>query len=437
MGRVDAAVIDDLTSPRGRELMALLPQTYDPDDVVALVMALRSRGYPAELVRAALTQCELRTRAKEKFGDLAAEMFFTRDGLEQSTRWAVAQWHARRFADAGVQHVVDLGCGVGSDAMAFARAGLDVTAVDADPLTAAIAAANICAGAARPGLGRHEVRMTRAEDVDWAPSGRGVLGAWLDPARRTPGIADVRGRTRRLAGADMSPSWDFVLRVAADLPAVSAKFSVGLPHRMIPSQASAVWVSDHGQPLECVLGWGLMAPRPGSRSAILHRDGKWHHLEAADERPADGAAPPAPGPVRATSAIPEFVYDVDRAALAAGLRGEVARLVQGWELGSSGYVVSSRAVATPWARCLRVREVLPVHTKTLRAWVKRADVGSLTVKKRPSQAGGVGARIDADSLRRSLSLRGANSATLLLTDVDDRASALWVSAVSDDEMAAN
>ena len=52
-------------------------------------------------------------------------LFFTRDGLEQASRPEVADHHAARFAAAGVRRVVDLGCGIGADALAFAgrRAG--------------------------------------------------------------------------------------------------------------------------------------------------------------------------------------------------------------------------------------------------------------------------------------------------------------------------
>ena len=66
-------------------------------------------------------------------------------GLEQATRPEVADHHASRFLEAGVRRVIDLGCGIGSDSMAFARAGLEVVAVDVDPATAAVAQANLAA----------------------------------------------------------------------------------------------------------------------------------------------------------------------------------------------------------------------------------------------------------------------------------------------------
>ncbi|OLT16508.1 hypothetical protein BJF78_13855 [Pseudonocardia sp. CNS-139] len=59
-------------------------------------------------------------------------MFFTRDGLEQSSAEVVARHTARRYA--GAATVADLCCGIGGDLLALA-AGSAVVAVDRDPCT--------------------------------------------------------------------------------------------------------------------------------------------------------------------------------------------------------------------------------------------------------------------------------------------------------------
>ena len=66
-----------------------------------------------------------------------------RAGLEQATRLSIAGHHAARFRDAGMTRVADLGCGIGGDALGLAALGLQVAAVDADEVTAAIAAYNL------------------------------------------------------------------------------------------------------------------------------------------------------------------------------------------------------------------------------------------------------------------------------------------------------
>ena len=66
----------------------------------------------------------LRARAVDKFGELAGSMYFTPDGLEQATRLTVATHRAARLGVFGAATVLDLGCGIGGDLVAFARAGL-------------------------------------------------------------------------------------------------------------------------------------------------------------------------------------------------------------------------------------------------------------------------------------------------------------------------
>ena len=60
-------------------------------------------------------------------------MFFTAAGYEQATRLSVGALHAERFLAAGARRIVDFGCGVGADSLAFCLAGLDVTAIEVDP----------------------------------------------------------------------------------------------------------------------------------------------------------------------------------------------------------------------------------------------------------------------------------------------------------------
>src|SRR5688572_13145334 len=91
-----------------------------------------SPSVDAGRLAAALTQAELRRRATAKFGALAASMYFTPDGLEQATRLAVAEHRAARLVAFETASVIDLGCGIGGDLVAFARAGLTAAGVDLD-----------------------------------------------------------------------------------------------------------------------------------------------------------------------------------------------------------------------------------------------------------------------------------------------------------------
>src|SRR5438477_1606513 len=94
-----AARLEELLSPRGRELLDRLKrEAVTPDTALRVSMRLRAE-YPAELVRDALAQHELRMRAEPKFSR-AGDMFFTRAGLEQASAELVARHRARRYPDA-------------------------------------------------------------------------------------------------------------------------------------------------------------------------------------------------------------------------------------------------------------------------------------------------------------------------------------------------
>src|SRR5690606_20031513 len=121
-----------------------------------------------------------------------------------------ATLHAVRMRQAGIAAVSDLGCGIGGDSLAFAGAGLRVTAVDADDVTAAIAAYNLA-----PFGEDAVVRQGYAEDnLPGDSTGQGAHAVWLDPARRTAGHSE----TRRLAASDWSPSLDWCFEVARRHP---------------------------------------------------------------------------------------------------------------------------------------------------------------------------------------------------------------------------
>ena len=133
----------------------------------------------------------LRERATAKFGADAQLMYFTPDGLEQSTRQRVAAHRAARLTAFGTTTLIDLGCGIGGDLLAASRAGLTCAGVDLDPLRVAVAEANLAA-LNLPGA----VGVADATRVDISP----FDVAFADPARRSD-----RGRTFRVD--DWTPPW--------------------------------------------------------------------------------------------------------------------------------------------------------------------------------------------------------------------------------------
>jgi len=398
---VELADVAALTSPAGTALLGELAAAGEADPLV-LGQRLRAAGHEPALVAAAMTQARLRARARGKLGARADAMLFTAAGAEQATRAAVAAGHGRRFAAAGVRRVADLGCGVGSDALALLDAGLDVLAVDADPVTAAVAARNLAAAVE---AGRAEVRCAdvTAGVVDELGAGD---GAWFDPARRT-----ASGR-RVFDPEAVSPPLSFVLATAARVPATGAKLAPGLPHALVPAGAEAQWTSVDGDVVECALWTGPLAREGVHRSARLLRGTQV--LEVDDTAPSRTEV----GEVGA------FLHEPDGAVIRAGLVGAVAAALDGRLVDETiAYVSTDSPATSPFARAFAVEEVMPFGLKALRSHLRSLDVGTLTVKKR-------GTAVDPDDLRRRLGLRGRRSATIVLTRLQGRQSVLLVSEVA-------
>ncbi|MFE2440238.1 methyltransferase domain-containing protein, partial [Streptomyces sp. NPDC059409] len=167
-----------LLTPEGR---ALLDEVRDTDPAQELAVATRlRRTHPAGLVSAALGQARLRQRAVAKFGAQdARRMFFTPNGVEQSTRASVATYRAESLRALGARSAADLCCGIGGDAIAFARAGIRVLAVDRDPLTCAAARANADA------LGLADLIEVREADVTEVDTA-GYDAVFVDPRPAGP-----------------------------------------------------------------------------------------------------------------------------------------------------------------------------------------------------------------------------------------------------------
>jgi SAM-dependent methyltransferase len=349
------------------------------------------RGADADHVAAAVTQAALRRRAVAKFGDLARVMYFTPEGLEQATRLPVAEHRAARLGAARTESIVDLGCGIGGDLVAFAGAGITTAGVDLDPLRVEVARANLAAlelGGA--------VMVADATSLDLSPFGV----AFADPARRT-----ARGRT--FSVEDWTPPWWFVESLLRRDSCV--KVAPGIPHEVLPADIEAEWISDHGEVKEAALWSGSLAST--RRRATVIGDGGLATLTDEDLPPAlpDGEA-----------GTPAFLYEPDGAVIRAGLVQAVAAGVHGRLIDPHlAYVVADEPFRTPFARSYRVLEELPYREKPLRAALRERGIGRLTIKKR-------GVAVVPEELRKRLALSGDAEATIVLTRRDGRGVCLRV-----------
>lgn len=386
---MDLVTFHRLLEPSGEKLLALTTELLanaGPDATLAIGQRLR-KDYDATLVAAAMTQVTLRRKARDKFGDDATRLYLTSDALEQATRSSVATYRADRAARTGVRSVVDLGCGVGADLIAFARAGCEVRGVERDPVRAAIAQANLTA-LRLPG-------SVTTGDAERAPLLPGEY-AFCDPARRT-------GRGRTFDVADFEPSWEFVterLRHGAIV-----KTMPGLDHALIAPSVEGEWISDRGRLVEACL-WGPGLARVDRRATLLPGGHQLTDRDRPEETPL--------GPVGS------HLYEPDDAVIRAGLVTAVANQVDGRLVDPKiAYVTADRRTPTPFARAFRILDEVPFHQRGLKAALKARGIGTLTVKKR-------GVDVVPEQLIAGLKLKGSETATIIMTRVADRGRAFLV-----------
>ena len=392
-----------LLSPEGQQLLARVD--YDSKtDVVKLVSHLRAEGFDSAMVATVLTQAKLRRRAAAKFGEFAGRMLFTEPGLEQASRLSVAALHAGRFKNSGAQTVADLGCGIGTESLAFASVDLDVRAYELDEVTAAVATYNLnIFENAR--VEQADITTLKLEDFD---------GIFFDPARRELSGGKGERAIRKFDPAQFAPNFDWVTEQCKQHVADSAKASAGIklgpghPHEAIDDAAEAQWVSVNGDLVELGLWFGAAA-RPNVKRSALLIDGAGKHHEITSDSAERLDAP--------YGELGEFIYEPDNAIIRSHLLGQLANSLDLHIFANEIAYLSSGAAATsvqnsPWLKSYRVLDNLAFDRKKLKAYLRERNIGTLEIKKR-------GSDVVPEQLRKEMSLKGEGAATLIVTRVGD------------------
>nr|WP_300336538.1 class I SAM-dependent methyltransferase [Actinomyces sp.] len=398
----DAASLAPLLTPQGWQLLSSLPP-YDPGSALRLGEELRAAGHSPQLVSAALTQQRLRERAAVKFGPFASQMLFTPDGLEQATRLAVSAHHAARYAAAGVRRVADLGCGIGGDAVALAGLDLPVLAVERDEATAALATVNLMP------FPHAEVLCADALEVDLAA--HGVDAVFADPARRSGG--------RRLTDPEQwSPRLSQVLALRHQVGALGVKVAPGIEHAALPADSHVQWVSVGAEVVEAGIWCGpLAAEGPGRSALVLSPDPGRPGSHTAHVLTDPACCDPSAAPVQLDAVagpqdLAPLLHEPDGAAIRAGLVAFLAEQLGARPLAPRiAYLTGSTpppAGLRPFLRSWRIREVLPLHLKALKARVRANEIGRLEIHRR-------GVEVSPDALRASLHPKGPHGETWVLT----------------------
>lgn len=376
-GPIDGIALDALLSSEGQSLLATLAaETPSPATEIALITRLR-KTHSATLVAAAIETADLRRRAQLKFSN-AAQMYFTRAGLEQASSERMARHHATRYES--VDRIADLCCGIGGDLIGLAE-HREVVAVDIDPVHLRMAELNAEAN----GVGSSvSPRLGDVRGADLA----NIAAVFVDPARRA-------GDKRFATGASEPPlSWCFAL--AEGGVSVGIKAAPGLPTDVVPDGWEIEFVSERRELKECVL-WSPSLSRSARRATILPERHMLTEIVGVslDVRP--------PG---------RFLIDPDGAVTRAGLVKELgASLGDCWQIDEQvAFLSSDRMLDTPFGRTLAIAASEPWSLGRLKAMLRALDVASVDIRKR-------GSAVDVEDIQRRLKLSGTRAATVVLTRV--------------------
>lgn len=377
---IDAAELDFLTSGRGQDLLAHL-QNEDLSDAntLALLSALR-KSYSPTQSGAALTLSRLRQKAVTKFGPDAAVMFFTDDALQQASDPLVRRYRAQAVRN---WRVLDVGCGIGSDSIAFARAGARVRGIDLDPMRIAMARLNAQA------LGLEiEFDVENAHEI--LPQSYDLI--FFDPARRDAHgkrIYDVEGYIPPLS---LVRQWN--------AQRIWVKLSPGVDLAQLTDYDGSIsFVSVRGGLKEALLRLGDDASGNEAVRLTDNTTQVWRR---------DGAEPVVP-----IQAPQRWLCEPDPAIIRAGLVRDLANAHGGALLDEQiAYFTTQHRPETSWLRAWEVHEWLPFNLKHLRKRLRQRDIGRVTIKKR-------GSPITPEELSRKLKLKESQSATLVLTRYED------------------
>ncbi len=383
--------IDDfrfLLTVAGQDLLVQTAKTaITPQNHLQMMMHLRKQIDPV-LAQAVVETVVLRQKAAAKFSRAEA-MYFTRAALEQASSENISTYRAQRFADAGMKSVVDLGCGIGGDALGLTAVS-HVIGIDLDALRLRMAQENVRV------YGRNGRFQLLQADIQTLPPFP-VDGVFFDPARR-----DEQGK-RIYSVAAYRPPLSMIDSWRQEARGTAVKISPGVNYEEIPVDAEVEFISRNGEVKEGVL-WFDDLRTSADRRATLLPDGHTLSQQAHDEI--------------ALSDVGTYLYEPDGAVIRAHLVEELACQLGATKIDPDiAYLTSDTFMSTPFARCFQVQDAFPFQLKRLRSYLRQHQIGKVTIKKR-------GSPLEPDWLRGQLRLKGSEQCLLFLTQVKNKATVI-------------
>jgi len=328
-----------------------------------------------------------RLKAANKFPGRADSLMADPAGVEMATSASAGAWKAARFAAAlGKGRVLDLCCGIGGDATALKAAGLDVLAVDHEPVRAWMAGVNAgceseCADA-----------LVIAQ--------RDRLPFHLDPARRDKGGARAWGLD------ELVPAPDTIRGIIDACIHGAVKLAPGIDFAEVGERlgdGEVEIISEGGRLTQAVLWCGRLSRGPGVRTATMLSSGGL--VGVVGGMSMSGPVDEIDLPVAELGA---FLAEPDDSVERAGLLGQLCASTGAAMIHPQlGLLTKGEPFVSPWVRSFRVLETFAWNERRAKDVLKRHDAGHVEVKTR-------GKAVNPDELQPALSRKGGVPAVLFV-----------------------
>jgi hypothetical protein len=377
-----------------REHPAIIRRVQELSGPELHIQNLLRKEYPDAVVRAALSLVELRRKGTNKF-TRASEMWFDRQGLEQSTAEPVARHKARRFQ----QEVWDLCCGIGGDVLALAE-HTQVVAVDLNPAACLRTKWNAEVYGVADRVTTH---CHTAEEVVFGNS-----LVHIDPDRRRHGPA------RSVRIEEYVPGLEFLQQLVKKCRGGAIKLSPASNFGGKFQDVEHELISLHGECKEATIWFGELAGEHAWRATALPSG------ESLFGDPLSfGAEVTPPG---------AYLFDPDPAVVRAGLVDCLAERLSLSRLDTEEeYLTGSVPVSSPFLQTFELVAELSNNDKEIRNYFRNSTAGQVEIKCRRIP-------VDAEAVRRKLPLPGTDPAVLIFARVEGKARALVCRRLQPDSM---
>jgi len=318
-------------------------------------------------VSVVLEVMDARRKSKRRLKN-ANSWLMDREGAEQATRSTVAEYKAAKLRrQVGDDPIIDLCCGIGSDAAALAEGG-PLIYVDRNPLRVMLARFNLAQCHLQHGQ-IHPLVAT-AESLPLPP-----YPLHLDPSRR-------QGSNRLHSYEDMIPGPQVIEELIDRHKSMALKCGPGIDAEKLP-HGEVEWIQDGSDLVEATLWCGDLATGSRRSATIVDLDltisGELQPLEQSSLKQPAFLHEPRPA--------------IERSGLIGHLQSEIS--AGEWYPGL-GWLAGDEQRTSPWFRSFSVVAQMGWHEKKIVEWFRQQGCAPASIKTR-------GVKEDPARLRRRFS----------------------------------